>query len=420
MITSGFDPMSLGAATGIGLLVGLERERKAMRPDTPLQPAGLRTFTIVSLLGWVMQSVGGALLLGATALGIAALLAVGYSRVSERDPGLTTEASLLLVLGLGALSTVDTPAAVALGVILASLLAYRDVLHDFARTRLTETEVRDGLLIAAAALVILPVVPDRFIGPYEALNLRTVWELCVLMMAIGALGHLAIRVAGPRLGLVVAGFVSGFASSTATVGSMGARARSQPELLRPTVAAATVSSATTMLFAGIVLAVIDVRVLQLLALPLAAGFVTALVVGIWFALADKEKAKVAPEAEGEERHIFDWKMAFGPALLISSVQFLSAVLYAWLGDSGLIITVMASGLADAQASAAAPAVLVKAGKLAPQAALLPILAAITTNTLSKCVVAYLSGGRAYALRVIVGLALIMAALWLTTGLVVLA
>jgi uncharacterized membrane protein (DUF4010 family) len=418
MTTPGIDAMSLGAAIGIGLLVGLERERKALRPEAPRQPAGLRTFTIVSLLGWVMQSVGGALLVGAAAIGITALLAVGYSRVSERDPGLTTEAALLLVLGLGALSTVSAPAAVAIGVVLASLLAFRDVLHDFARSRLTETEVRDGLIIAAAALVILPVVPDRFIGPYEALNLRTVWELCVLMMAIGALGHLAIRIAGPRLGLVVAGFVSGFASSTATVGSMGARARSQPELLRPAVAAATVSSATTMLFAGIVLAVIDTRVLQLLALPLAAGFVVALLAGIWFTRA--EKTRVAPEAAQAERHIFDWKMAFGPALLISSVQFISAVLYAWLGDSGLLITVMASGLADAQASAAAPAVLVKAGKLGPEAALLPILAAISTNTLSKCVVAWVSGGRAYALRVIVGLALIMAALWVTTGLVVLA
>jgi uncharacterized membrane protein (DUF4010 family) len=173
-----------------------------------------------------------------------------------------------------------------------------------------------------------------------------------------------------------------------------------------------------MLFAGIVLAVIDMRVLQLLTLPLSAGFVAALVAGVWFSR--RGHTQVEPEEREEERHVFDWKMAFGPALLISSVQFISAVLYAWLGESGLVLTVMASGLADAQASAAAPAVLVKAGKMAPQAALLPILAAITTNTLSKCVVAWISGGRAYALRVISGLVLVMAALWVTTGLVALA
>lgn len=408
MLSPDIDIVGLAAATGVGLLVGLERERKELRPDTVPQPAGLRTFTIVALLGWVMQTVGGPVLLAATALAIAGLLAVGYAQVSREDPGLTTQVALLLVLALGALSTHSAPAAVGIGVVLASLLAYRDTLHDFARSRLTETEVRDGLILAAAALVILPLVPDRFIGPYQAVNLRTVWTLCVLMMGIGALGHLAIRVAGPRLGLVVAGFVSGFASSTATVASMGARARAEPALLRPAVAAATVSSATTMLFVGIVLAVIDMRVLEPLLLPLFLGFCTALACGAWFSFADHVKV----EPEPGERHVFDWRMAFGPALLITSVQFLSALLYEWLGSSGVILTAMASGLADAQASSAAPAVLVQSGKLQPEQALLPILMAITTNTVSKCVVAYVGGGRAYAWRVMVGLVLIMAALWL--------
>ncbi|MCP2871735.1 DUF4010 domain-containing protein, partial [Salmonella enterica subsp. enterica serovar Typhimurium] len=88
--------------------------------------------------------------------------------------------------------------------------------------------VHDGLLLAAAALVILPLVPDRAVDPLGAINPRTLWKLAVLMMAINACGHIALRAAGPALGLSFAGFASGFVSSTATIAAMGAEARRNP------------------------------------------------------------------------------------------------------------------------------------------------------------------------------------------------
>lgn len=408
MIAVHEDIVSLLAATGIGLLVGLERERKQLRPDAVREPAGLRTFTAVALLGWVTQTMGGPLFPAAMAIGLSVILAAAYVRISRQDPGITTEVALLLVLALGALSSHNPALAAGIAVLLASLLIYRDSLHHFVRSQLTETEVRDGLILATAALVILPLVPDRFLGPYNAINLRTVWLLCVLMMGISALGHLAIRLAGARIGLIVAGFISGFASSTATVGSMGGRARQSPELTRTAVAAATMSSATTMLFTGVILGAIDVRVLLSLLPSLLAAFAAAVIYGFYFSHADGVKSDSGLLGQ----HVFDWRMAFGPALLIASVQFFSAVFYEWFGRPGILLTAMVSGFADVQASAAAAATLVQANKIPPQSAVLPILAALTTNTLSKAVMAVVAGGRAYAYRVIIGLLLILIALWM--------
>lgn len=401
------DIIGLGSALGIGLLVGLERERKKLRDGVAHSIAGLRTFALTALLGWGALALGGVPLLAAVAVGLSLLLAVAYYQASARDPGLTTEVALLLVLLLGAFCTRNPALAVGLGVVQALLLAYREGLQRFVNSQITETELRDGLVLATAALVVLPLVPNEFMGPYRAFNPRTVWMLAVLMMSIGALGHLSIRFAGSRFGLPVAGFISGFASSTATVASMGDRVRREPAHLRPAVAAATLSSATTMLLMTLVLAAVDARILSELWLPLACGFLAACSYAGWFALG-AEKVTAEPE---QDRHIFDWRIALGAALVIALVQLASAVLYHWFGNSGVMLSTAVSAFADVHAAGAAAAALVAAGKIPPEAVVLPVLVAIMTNTVSKTVMAIVTGGTAYATRVLGGLLLISAAVW---------
>lgn len=396
--------VSLASALGIGLLVGLERERKNLREKTQ-GPAGLRTFATAALLGWVGFSLGGSLLLAVLALGLAGLLAMAYFRRNPDDPGLTTEVALLLVLMLGAQAVKDPTLAVAVAVILALLLAYREDLHYFVRSKLSETEVRDGLILASAALVILPLVPNNFIGPYNLINLRTVWMLCVLMMSIGALGHLAIRIAGARFGLPLAGFIAGFASSTATVASMGDRVRHDPAMLRSAVTAAVMSTVATMVLMMIVLAVIDTEILWLMLLPLALAGVTSFAyaaTGFWAEYS-------APLAASR---VFDWRLTLAASVVISLVQIMSALLFHWLGHKGVLFSTAISGFADVHAAAASAAVLVPARKISVDAVFLPILAALTTNTMSKIIVAWLSGGRFYTLRLMPGLLLPLAVLWL--------
>jgi uncharacterized membrane protein (DUF4010 family) len=399
--------VSLASALATGLLVGLERERKNQR-DQQEGPAGLRTFAIVALLGWMAQSLAPPWLLVGLALAIALLLAVAYAQRQQHDAGLTTEVALLLVLLLGAQAVTHPALAVGIGVVLASLLAYREDLHDFVRSRLSDAEVRDGLLLAASALVILPLVPDTFIGPYDAINLRTVWMLCVLMMAIGALGHLAIRLAGPRFGLPLAGFMAGFVSSTATVASMGERARREPGLLRSAAAAAVMSTAATMVLMIIVLAATSPDTLALMFLPL------LLAAGAAFAWAARAimVAEGQPPAALPGGRVFDWRMTLAAAAVITGVQLVSALLFHHMGNSGVLLATGISGFADVHAAAAAAAVLVQSGKIAAPAIVLPVLVAITTNTVSKIVMACISGRAAYAWRVVPGLLLPLAVLWL--------
>lgn len=400
--------VSFAAALGIGLLAGLERERKK-GAGQDRRPAGLRTFAITAMLGHVCMLLGGIALLISAMLGVILLLTVAYWRSPQEDPGLTTEVSLLLVLVLGALAVYNPTLATGLGVVLTLLLAYREGLHHFALTQLSEQEVKDGLTLATAALVILPLVPDRYMGPYEAVNPRTIWLLSVLMMAISAIGHVTIRMVGPRFGLPLAGLVSGFASSTATLATMGMRARQNPSLLRTAAAGGIMSCIATMVQMGLVLVAIDLTTFRLLLPALCAAGLMAAAYGVWGALGSTADGKVAePLTAGRA---FDLRLSLAIGMTVAVVQLMSALFYQWFGNEGVLVSAAIGGFPDTHAAAASVVALVKAGKIPADAAVIPVLAALSTNTISKGVMTWLSGGNAYFIRVVPGLLLILATLW---------
>lgn len=396
---------SLAAALGIGLMVGIERERHHYR-DSRHSLTGIRTFAITALLGCCALIAGGQLLLAVTLFGLITLLALSYWFAAQEDPGLTTEVALLLVFILGAMTVSHAATAVAIGVVLTLLLSYREKLHAFVRTQLTDEEIQDALTLATAALVILPLLPDRYMGPYDALNPRTLWLVSVLMMSISAAGHIAMRLIGPRYGLPVAGLFAGFASSTATIATMGAMAREKPELLGSAASAAIISCLSTMLQLMLLLAAIDSASLQVMLLPLLAGAVATLIYGAYGLLTWS-----GGPAEIELGRAFNVKIALAIGASVGIVQLLAAALFAWKGSDGLLLATTISGFADTHAAAASVANLTHSGKIPLAAIVVPILGALSSNTLSKCFMAWVAGGKAFSLRVIPGLILVLMALW---------
>lgn len=230
----------LAVALGVGLLVGIERERRKLQGETRAA-AGVRSFASVALLGAVCALLN-PWLLAAVALGLGALVVASYQQTSHNDPGITTEVALLLTYVLGALALQERGLAAGLGAALALLLAARAPMHRFSRELISESELADGLLLAASALVILPLLPNHTVGPYAVINPWKVWLLVVLIMAISAAGHIALRMVGTRWGLAAAGFFAGYVSSTAAIAGFGERLRQDPALLRPIVGAAMLSN----------------------------------------------------------------------------------------------------------------------------------------------------------------------------------
>ncbi len=267
----------------------------------------------------------------------------------------------------------------------------------------------DALIFAAAVLVVLPLTPDRYLGPFDAINPRTIWKIVVLMISISAAGYVTVRLVGARLGLPLAGFASGFVSSTATIAAMGERAAHEPALARPAVAGAVVSNVATVVEMAIVLAAVSQSTLRLLRVPLIAAGVAAIAYGAILTIISVRRE--TPEKAHPGR-AFSLKTALGLAGTIAVVLYLSAALNAWFGERGLLAAAAIAGFADTHSAAVSVASLVAANKVAVRDGSIPILAALTTNTVSKVVVASWAGGRSFAMQVIPGLVLLIVAAWI--------
>lgn len=412
--------MGLMAALGSGLLIGLERERHKGRGHAggrEAEPAGLRTFTIAALSGALAHGLAVPGLVAVGALAVTVLAAMAYFRSSERDPGLTTEMALLATYLIGVLCVqaplLGAPAAVTL----TALLSARTALHRFATRMLREDELHDGLLLAALALVVLPLMPTEPLPWLAGMKAHSLMGLMLLLLGLQAFGYVALRLLGAQTGLALSGLMSGLVSSTATIAAMGQRARAEPPLFLACAAGAVMSSAATWLQASLMLlALAPQAAMSFLPLGLA-GMAMAGGAGLLLARQARQQGSTPSSGRTEQRGgPLRLKEAALIALLLSGVTVAVSWAEQRFGSSGLLGAVGLTGLADAHAPVASLAGLVHAGQIDARLMCQGVLVAITSNSLTRSLTAWLAGGPRFALIVssvlFSSLALAAALLWL--------
>jgi uncharacterized membrane protein (DUF4010 family) len=203
----------------IGALIGIEREK---RRDTETTIGGIRTFVLMAMLG----AVGGflaaqfdsiwPLLVVVIVAGLTVVAGFLIDADARKGPvGLITELAAIGVTLLAGLATLGHAAlAVGLGIVVAALLAYKQPLHGLI-DRIGWDDIFAGLRLLIASFIILPLLPNRAIDPWGALNPRELWLLVVMISALSMVGYVATRWLGPGRGAVVTGLTGGLVSSTA-------------------------------------------------------------------------------------------------------------------------------------------------------------------------------------------------------------
>ncbi|MBL8327921.1 MAG: MgtC/SapB family protein [Rubrivivax sp.] len=385
---------ALAVAAGAGLLVGLERERRKGR-GPQRGPAGLRTFVLVSVAGALAGLSREPLVIAALLAGVSLLAALAYWRSSARDPGLTTELALLVMALNGVLAARQPALAAGIGAGLALLLASRAHLHRMATRALSEAEWHDALLLAALALVLLPLMPADPQPWLAGLSWRHVLSLVVLILAVQALAHVATRLFGAAFGLGVAGFFGGFVSSTATIAAMASQARAHPAHLGACRGAAVLSTAATWVFALLLLGAVSPTAAARFLPCAVAGAAVAGFIGVWLsslaqreASASRSRLVPAPPQGGPLRlreAMIVAALLLGVNLLVSWLQQRHGLAGAWAASS-------LAALVDAHAGVAALGALHAAGRLAVDELLLALVTAVAANSLTRTVVAATAGG----------------------------
>lgn len=220
----------LGLALAIGFLAGVERGWKQCTEREGERAAGLRTFVLVRLLGGVT-----ALLAPIAGGGLAAALAFAFciafiifqmrQAADENDNSATSTVAGLTIFGLGAYAVLgDAPLAAAAAVVVTAILAFKQGLHAWLLS-LTWSEIRSALLILVATFIVLPLLPNGPIDPWDLLDLRSLWLITIAVAAASFCGYVALRILGDRKGLAVSALMGGLVSSTAVTLDLARRAR---------------------------------------------------------------------------------------------------------------------------------------------------------------------------------------------------
>jgi uncharacterized membrane protein (DUF4010 family) len=403
--------LRLGIALGLGLLVGLQRERSHS------EVAGFRTFALVSLCGALCARIAlgfGGWVLAAGFLALAALLFVAnmgrHDEVGKDHPGLTTEVAALLMFGVGAYAAVGAPqVAVAVGAATTVLLQLKPQLHGFA-ARLGEDDVRAVMQFVVVTLIVLPILPDRGYGPWGVLNPRQIWWMVVLIVSLSLAAYVGFKLLGGRAGTWVGGILGGLVSSTATTVAYARRVRAGE--IGPTLAAQVVLIASTVVYLRVLLmmAVVWPPLLARAAVPLAVMLALLTV----FALRGLHR-----DGESHEPMLPSNPTELRTAIVFGAVFALVLLAVAWakakLASQALYGVAALSGLVDLDAVTLSTAQLARGSGLAVDLAWRLVLCATLSNLAFKAAVVGWLGGAAtlrklalpWGLALLVGVAMLL-------------
>jgi len=377
--------LRLGVALAIGFLIGLQREYAHGGPGREII-AGERTFALFGLAGGLAAMIADQLNSPTAFVGMIFLLGA-YSTVAyfidarKGQVGLTTEVAIVVTISTGALAYWGyLTLAIAIGIVTTVLLSLKLETDRFARA-LTKEDVFAALQLAVISAIILPVLPNQSFlpPPFDVLNPFKIWLMVVFISGISFLGYVAIKFVGPRQGIGITGFLGGLVSSTAVTLSFSERSNREPDLSRPFVLAITV--AWTVMFARVLVevGVVYKPLLKLVWIPIAASGLIGLVYCIYLYFSQR----TAEKGDIEFSNPFDLASAIKFGLLYALVLLASRAAQMYLGDTGIYLSSIISGIADVDAITLSMAELSKTGVIAMPKAALAIILATMSNTAVK-------------------------------------
>jgi uncharacterized membrane protein (DUF4010 family) len=369
----------LAVSFGLGLLLGLQRER------TESSIGGIRTFPLIALFGTVCALLGKTFGGWLVAAGLLALVAiVVYSNFAKMksgdiDPGMTTEVAALLLYGLGAYVVIGSMiVAVVVGGAMAVLLHFKKPLHALAGA-IGERDMRAIMQFVLLSLVILPVLPHQDFGPYGIWNPFQIWLMVVLIVGISLTGYIAYKFLGAQRGTLLAGVLGGLISSTATTVSYARRTMENTKIVNLAAVVIMIASCISLGRVLIEMAVVAPVAFASMAPPVAAILAVSIIIAVAMFVRQPSRDAQMPE----QKNPAELKTAFIFAAIYAIVLVAVAVAKEHFGSAGFYAVAIVSGLTDMDAITLSLARLVESGRTDPSTGWRAILIAAMSNLVFK-------------------------------------
>jgi len=378
-----------GISILIGALVGLERER-SLEARRQLF-AGVRTFPLIGLLGFLSALMGyavGMWMFGVLAIGFMALVVASYIiEAREGHHGATSEVAAVMVFVLGGLIFFEYfIVSIASGVVLTLVLSLKQPLQRLV-ARVSEEDIYATLKFAIITAIILPILPDRTIGPLDVLNPRHIWYMVVLIAGIGFSGYVLVKFFGSKKGLALTGMMGGMVSSTAVTLSFSQKSREAPELGK-TFASAIILACTIMYPRILIeIAVVNTSLLRFMWPMLAILTVSGITASLLLLLGKTRDATTDVVLTNPFRLLPALK--FG--LIFAVILFVASAAQQYLGAGGVYVAAGLAGLTDVDAITLTMARLAANEAIQEHTAAVAILIAVVVNTVVKAGIAMTLG-----------------------------
>jgi uncharacterized membrane protein (DUF4010 family) len=393
--------ISIIVATGIGLIIGLEREfRKTNEQD---HFAGIRTFPLVCLLGCIITFVGNLLslwIIVASLLAFIGLVSVAYYvRSTKGHAGITTEISLIITFILGIMTSQQLiKESLAAMVITTTLLTMKGQFHSFI-LKITEDELFAFVKFIILCLLLFPFLPDASFGPNALINPREIGFIVVVVSSLSFIGYLLAKFAGTNKGILLTALFGGMVSSTAVAWMFANRARKTDAGQTTLYSAGIVLASSIMFLRVIILALIFNKALAFsLLVPCTLIFISGCSFASFFFWKYKLPTSNAPIQLGNPVNILN-ALAFGVMYVaIAYIVFYGEKI---LGNKGLVLSGFVSGLADVDAITITMAKLSEGVSLGTS--VLVVILATVSNTLVKLIIVSLQGGKNASKKVFYGM-----------------
>ncbi len=392
----------LAVAALLGLMVGIQRGWVKREAEPGFRVAGVRTYTLISLLGAISTWLGGITgywLLGISYFSLTLVLIAAYisSQRTKLDMSITSLMASLLTFLFGVLAMLEyyTVAAIC-AVVTTILLDMKTELHGLLK-KMRDEELDAGLKLLVMTVVMLPILPNKTYGPWNALNPYEIWWMVVLVSSISFAGYFAIKIGGATRGVLLTGLFAGISSSTALTLHFSRLARRNPDLSRLLAAGILIACGTMFPRLWIILYVVYPELSWKLLPTFAVMAVVTYIPAFWL-WSRQISVNVAQPPLKQNPLELSSALFFG--LLLLMILVLSHALREAFGDQGVYVLSALSGLTDVDAISLSLARLSRSGDgVGITVATWGVLIATVSNTLVKGGLAWTVGKSPLGMRV---------------------
>jgi uncharacterized membrane protein (DUF4010 family) len=391
-------------ALALGLLIGSERYKDKKTGEA--QPAGMRTFSIISVLGASVSLLEIPWFAVLTFLSIVTFLAIGYYKDQSGSFGITTELSAFLTFWLGYMLKDYEILAISVGIILVIILASKEAMHNFVKRQVTEDEFFDTLKFLAIIFVVYPLLPNQYIGPWNFLNPTKIWTLIIFISSISYAGYILIRIYGRGRGIAISSMLGAIVSTTAVTLSLAERTKNDVALSRLCGITGVVAHAVQGPRLLLLIWFVNDQLGRLLLVPILIMAAAGLVIGGAAALLNNRRQETEP-LRPALKNPFSLLPVLKFGLFFVGVFFISKMAGVWFGTEGLLAISFISGMGSVSAISLSIADMVNQGSVTIENAALAFALALVSNSLTKWLIAILNGTRLFAIWLGLGLLTIL-------------